>query len=68
MTNMKRLFIAAACIAGMALCGCVSDCGQCGHDPVVQAPGYTGGSSSFGDEQYVWESWQYGTNRVDQTK
>lgn len=67
---MKKLFIAAMCAALIALGGCVSDCGQCGADnkPIVQAPGCAGKSSSFGDEQYVWESWQYGTNRVDQAK
>ena len=66
---MKKLFIAAIC-AVMALGGCISDCGQCGVDtkPTVQVPCYGDKSSSFGDEQYVWESWQYGTNRVDQTK
>lgn len=67
---MKKLFIAVACVAVMVLGGCISDCGQCGADnkPAVQTPGYAGKNSSFGDEQYVWESWQYGTNRVDQAK
>lgn len=67
---MKKLFIVVACVAAMALGGCISDCGQRGTDnkPAVQAPGYVGESSSFGDEQYIWESWQYGTNRVDQAK
>lgn len=56
---MKKLFIAAMCTVVMALGGCVSDCGQCGagNKPVAQASGYTGESSSFNDEQYVWESW-----------
>ena len=67
---MKKLFIAVACVVVMAFDGCVSDCGQCGanNKPAVQAPGYAGEKSSFGDEQYIWESWQYGTNRVDQAK
>lgn len=64
---MKKLFIAAMCIAVMTFSGCVSDCGQYSTDnkSAVQAPGYAGESSSFGDEQYIWEFWQYGTNRVD---
>ena len=67
---MKKLFIAIACAAIIVLGGCVSDRGQCGTDnkPTVQVLGYTGENSSFGDEQYVWESWQYGTNRVDRAK
>lgn len=59
---MKKLFIAAVC-AVMAFSGCVSDRNCCGEQPVV--PTLNAGGSSFGDEQYIWESWQYGPNRVD---
>ena len=67
---MKKLFIVIACVAAMALGGCVSDCGKCdaGNKQAVQAPGCAGINSSFDDEQYIWESWQYGTNRVDKAK
>ena len=66
---MKKLFIAAIC-AVMALGGCISDCGKCdaGYKPAVQASGCSGRNLSFGDEQYIWESWQYGTNRVDKAE
>ena len=67
---MKKLFIVVACVAAMALGGCVSDCGKCDacNKPVIKAPDCSGRNSSFGDEQYIWESWQYGTNRVDKAK
>ena len=67
---MKKLFIAAICSAVMIFSGCISDCDQCciDREPNMQAPSYSAGNSSFGDEQYIWESWQYGTNRVDMKK
>ena len=67
---MKKLFIVVACIAAMALGGCISDCGKCDacKKQTVQRLDHAGKNSSFGDEQYIWESWQYGTNRVDKAK
>ena len=67
---MKKLFIVVACVAAMALGGCVSDCGKCDacKEQTVQGRDPAGKNSSFGDGQYIWESWQYGTNRVDKAK
>lgn len=59
---MKRLFILAACVAAMAFGGCVSERGVAENDkPAVQAPAGPQATPtdnrSFGDEQYIWESW-----------
>lgn len=67
---MKTLAIALACAALAFAAGCAG-CGDCGYGakPAVpgQAEGVRGGRD-FGGETYVWELWEYGTNRVEKTR
>ena len=70
---MKKICIAAICAAVMSFSGCISNGSEnersdCYDKPAVQASAQSGQHSQFADEQYVWETWQYGTNRVNQAK
>lgn len=62
--------LAAALLLAAALCGCVTTRPE---SPAVSprerqcesGPGCAGRSSSFSDEQYIWQDWLYGTNKSD---
>ena len=65
---MKKTIIAAMALAATLVAGCVSECQQCQLRPDSERPEQRQKQSSFSDEHFVWESWAYGTNRVEQTK
>lgn len=59
---MKTLLAMFAAAAIASLAGCGKTINVIHNDNVVTS---TVPLRAFQDETYVWESWQYGTNRAD---
>lgn len=64
---MKKLFTFTAIIFALTISGCKykEPCSDYSNTNYNNQPKVTNNSSGFNSEHYVWENWQFSTNRVD---
>jgi uncharacterized protein YcfL len=63
---MKKIIFTILCT--FLFIGCASKCTKCKNDTFIKTNSSLNTFNAFNDERYVWESWTFSTNKVNNLK